>query len=286
VHRHGRVREHRLRTHRGNGQRTRLFEWVFDVVERVRDLAVLDLQIRDGRLGARVPVDHVVVAVDQPFLVEVDEDPLDRLHIALVQREALVLVVRRGAEALELLHDRAAVALAPFPHPALELLAAQLCAARALRGQLPLDLRLRRDAGVIGAEDPFRAAAVHAVVTDQHILHRGVQRVPHVQRAGDVRRRDRDRVVVGRGALRLGVEIAGLQPPREHARLDLLRVIAGALFDFVELPAGHAGNVIPASARSRRPAAARSLIDSGPYRHQIHQRRIDVRSLDARRAHW
>ena len=181
-----------------------------------------------------IPVDHVVVAVDQPLLVEVDEHLLDRLHVALVEREALVLVVARGAQALELLHDRAPVALAPLPHAALELLAAELRAARALRGQQLLDLCLGRDAGVVGAEDPFRAAAVHAVEADQHVLHRGVQRVAHVQRARDVRRRDRDRVVLGRRALRLRVEITRLEPPREHARLDLLRVVAGALLERLE----------------------------------------------------
>ena len=74
---------------------------------------------------ARIPVDHVVVAVDQALLVEVDEDLLDRLDVALVEREALVLVVARGAQALELLHDRAPVLLAPLPDAALELLAAR-----------------------------------------------------------------------------------------------------------------------------------------------------------------
>ena len=95
----------------------------------------------------------------------------------------------------------------------------------------PLDLRLRGDAGVVGAEDPLRPLAAHAGEADQRVLDRPVERVPHVQRAGDVRRRDRDRVVLGRGARGLRVEAAGLEPAREDARLALVRVVAGAVLE-------------------------------------------------------
>jgi hypothetical protein len=70
------------------------------VVERVGDLAVLDLEVGDRRARARVPVDEVVVAVDEALVVEVDEDLQHRRDVALVEREALVVVVaasRRGA---------------------------------------------------------------------------------------------------------------------------------------------------------------------------------------------
>src|SRR6185503_17962746 len=134
-------------------------------------------------------------------------------------REALVLVVQRRAEPLELLDDRAAVQARPLPGALDERLAADLLAARALGLERLLDLRLRRDAGVVGAEDPLGVAAAHAVEADQRVLHRVVERVAHVQGAGHVRRRDRDRVVLLRRALGLRVEQARVLPELRDARL-------------------------------------------------------------------
>ena len=226
------VAQHRLGAHGGDGDRAVAGrERVVDVVEGVGGLAVLDLEVGDGRPRARVPVDHVVVAVDQALLVQRDEDLQHRADVVLVQREALFLVVARGAEALVLLDDRAAVLLAPAPHALGERLAADLLARGALGLEQALDLRLRGDAGVVGAQDPLRPLAAHAVVADQRVLDRAVERVPHVQRAGDVRRRDRDRVVLGRRSLRFRVEPAGVQPAGEDAFFALTRVIARAILE-------------------------------------------------------
>src|SRR5207245_8901902 len=120
-----------------------------------------------------------------------------------------------------LLDGRGAVLLAPLPDALLEALAPQLLAARSLAQQLLLDLALGCDPGVIGAEDPLRAPAAHPVMTDEHVLDRAVERVTHVQRTGDVRRRDRDRVVLARVALGLGVEEPRSQPAPHDPRLDL-----------------------------------------------------------------
>ncbi len=165
VHRDGGVGEQRLRAHGrdddlalAGGQR------VGDRVHRVDDpLAILDLEVGDRRAQARVPVDEVVVAVDEPLLVELDEDLEHGLGVVLVHREALVGVVERRAEALELLDDLAAVLLAPLPDARDERVAAELLAGGPLLDQPLLDLALRGDPGVVGAEDPARVAAAHAV---------------------------------------------------------------------------------------------------------------------------
>ena len=116
------VGEHRLRPHRRDGDRPRSRrQRVVDHVERVLHLALLDLEVGDRGAGAGVPVDHVVVAVDQALLVELDEDLRDRLGVGGVHREALVAVVERRAEPLELLGDLRAVVLAPLPDPLDEL---------------------------------------------------------------------------------------------------------------------------------------------------------------------
>jgi hypothetical protein len=134
-------------------------ERVGDRVERVGLLALLDLEVGDRRAAAGVPVDEVVVAVDAAALEQRDEDAHDGVGVGAVEREALVLVVAGGAEPLVLLDDRRAVLLAPAPGRARRRPRGRAPRASCPRDQLALDLRLGRDAGVIGAEDPLRALA-------------------------------------------------------------------------------------------------------------------------------
>ena len=58
--------------------------------------------------------------------------------------------------------------------------------------ELPLDHHLGGDAGVIGARLPQHVAAVHAPVAAEDVLQRVVERMAHMQIAGDVRRRNDD----------------------------------------------------------------------------------------------
>ncbi len=58
---------------------------------------------------------------------------------------------------------------------------------------------------MVGAQDPLGQLPLLAGVTDQRVLNGIVQGVPHVQNTGDVRRRDRDRIVLLRGTARLRV---------------------------------------------------------------------------------
>ncbi len=55
--------------------------------------------------------------------------------------------------------------------------------------QLSLDDHLGGDAGVIGPRLPQHVLPAHALEADHDVLQRVVQRVPHVQGAGDVGRR-------------------------------------------------------------------------------------------------
>jgi hypothetical protein len=63
---------------------------------------------------------------------------------------------------------------------------------QALLLQLALDHDLGGDAGVVGAGHPQRVVAAHAVVARQRVHDGLVERVAHVQRAGDVGRRQLD----------------------------------------------------------------------------------------------
>ena len=192
-----------------------------------------------------IPVDHPVVAVDQALVVELDEHLHHRAHVAGVEREALLGVVERGPEALELLEDQAAVLLAPAPRALDERVAAERLARRALAAQQPLHLRLGGDPGVVGAHRPLDPLPAHPVVADQRVLDGAVEGVAHVQRPGHVRRRHGDREVLLRRPLRLGMEHPGGEPAREDLGLALGRLPALAV-----LQAGHTAR------ESRRAAAA------------------------------
>jgi hypothetical protein len=240
VHRDRRVGEHRLRPHRRHGEdAVGVLDGIVDRVERVLDLAVLDLEVRDRRVRAGIPVDHVVVAVDVALVVELFEDPVNGAHVALVEGEALTLVVAGGAEALVLLDDLRPVLLFPGPDALDELLPPELLARGALRPQGLLDHRLGGDAGVIGAQNPEGVSAAHAVHADEGVLHGAVERVPHVEDAGHVGRRDRHREVLVRGPLGGRMEIPALHPLREEPPLDLRRLVARLPLQLFQAVIGH-----------------------------------------------
>ena len=193
MHGDGDVGEDRRRPHgRDRDVAGAVGERVARVGERVVHVDVLDLEVGDRRLVERAPVDDPLGAVDPAPVPEVDEEAHHRLDVGVVHREALAAVVERGAEAAELAHDRAAGLLEVAPDALDERLAAELLARRPLLRELLLDDVLRRDARVVVARLPERVEAPHPVPADQDVLQRAVERVAHVQRAGDVRRRHAD----------------------------------------------------------------------------------------------
>ena len=64
----------------------------------------------------------------------------------------------------------------------------------AFGAELALDHHLRGDAGVVRARLPQRGVAAHAMPARERVHERVLERVAHVQRAGDVRRRQHDAV--------------------------------------------------------------------------------------------
>ncbi len=177
------------------------------------------LQVRDRGLELGVPVDEALVLVNKPLAIELNEHLGDCARKALVEREALAAPVARGAEALELGHDRAARFRLPRPDAFDERLASHRAAVRLLPlHELALDHHLRGDAGMIDAWLPQHVAAVHAPIAAQNILERVVERVAHMQIAGDVRRRNDNAKRLRRGPVgATGPEGAGFLPERGGA---------------------------------------------------------------------
>ncbi len=198
---------------------------VLDVDELGVLVLALHLEVRQHGLAARAPVDDVVALVDEPLFPEADEDLAHRRRQPRVHREALAGPVAGGAEPLELADDGAARLLLPLPDARDEGLAPQVFLGLALFFELPLHHVLGRDAGVIGARHPERVVAVHALVADQDVLERVVERVTQMERPGDVGRRDDDAVGL-LGRVGFGVEVAALFPDGVPVRLDTRRIVA------------------------------------------------------------
>src|SRR6266404_1960408 len=133
-----------------------------------------------------------------------------------------------------------------MPHPLVELLARHLAAREALLLELPLHHDLRGDAGVVGSRQPERVVALHPVMAGQRVHDGLVERVPHVQDAGHVRRRqlDAERRTAGREA---STEIAARLPHRIPGALDGRRLEAlGQHGDALGVPGRHLRNGCPA----------------------------------------
>ncbi len=209
MHRHGGIAQHGFGAGGSDGDETvrRALDRVGDVPEISGQFPAFDLEVGNGGLEFRVPVHQPPVAVDQPLAVQRDEHFAHRGRQALVHGEALARPVQRGAEAAQLAGDGAAQLGLPLPDAFQEPRAAECLAADPLLGQQALHHHLGGDAGMVGAGLPEHVAALHAAPADQRVLHRESQRMPHVQAAGDVRRRDHDgergriaRRVAGEGA--------------------------------------------------------------------------------------
>ena len=219
VHRHGAVAEQGLRAGGGDHHEAGAIGQGIAHVPHMAGLFLGEyLQVGDGGVQHRVPVDQALAAVDEALLEEAHEDLAHRRRQALVHGEALVFPVQGGAHAAQLAGDGAPGLLLPLPDALDEGRAAQIVAGLALLFQQPFHHHLGGDAGMVRARLPQGGRAAHAVVADQGI-HDGVLKgVPHVQAAGDVGRGDHDAVGgagrprrgcrVGRG----GGEIAALLP--------------------------------------------------------------------------
>ena len=149
------VAEHGLGPGGGDDDAARAIgERVANLVELAELVLVDHLEVGDGGLAARAPVDDVGATVDQALLMQADEGLLHRDREPVVHGEVLARPVDGRAEALHLVENGIAVLVLPLPDAGLEAFAAEGLAGRAFGSELALDHHLRGDAGVVGAGDP------------------------------------------------------------------------------------------------------------------------------------
>ena len=189
MHRHGFVAQHRFRAGGGDDDKAvRASQGIFEVPKMPLLLDHIDLLIGEGGLGGGVPIDHALAAIDQGFIVKLDEHFLNAERVLRVHGETLAGPIAGSAQHLELLDDDAAVLLLPLPHFLQELLAAEVVAGfhEAEFAQILLDNGLRGNAGVVRAGQPQHFAPLHAGQAGQDVLDGVVEDVPQGEHAGDV----------------------------------------------------------------------------------------------------
>ena len=225
----------------------RLGQRVAQVPQMALLVLVLGLVVRDGGGAVGAPVDDALAAVDQTVVVPVAEDLAHGLRVVLVHGKALVIEVNGAAHTLDLLDDDAAVLVGPIPASVDKLVATDLQAANALALEFLVDLGLRSDTGVIGAQHPARGLAAHAGHADDGVLDGVVGGVAHVELAGHVGRRNGDGAVAHALA---ALVVAAVEPLLQDRRLVGRRIVVlGHLFH-ISLPVPPGRNVGPIFARS------------------------------------
>ena len=225
----------------------RLGQRVAQVPQVTLLVLILGLIVRNGGGAVGAPVDDALAAVDQTVVVPVAKDLAHGLRVVLVHGKALVIKVDGAAHALDLLDDDAAVLVGPVPAGVDKLIATDLQAADALALELLVDLGLRGDTGVIGAQHPARGLAAHAGHTDDGVLDGVVSSVTHMELAGHVGRRNGDGAVAH--AL-TALVVAAVEPLLQDRRLVGRRIVVlGHLFH-ISLPCPSGRNVGPIFARS------------------------------------
>jgi hypothetical protein len=185
---------------------------------------VHELEVGERGLVEGAPVDDPVVAVDPALPVKVDEETHHRARVLVVHGEAFAPVVERGADAPELGHDRAPVEAQPLPDALFEGLAADFPAGCSLADEVLLDRVLRRDPCVVVPGLEERVVALHPPPADERVGQRELERVPHVQLAGDVRRGMGDHEGLA-PALGVGLVVALLLPRLLPALFDAFRTV-------------------------------------------------------------
>ena len=220
----------------------RLGQRVAQVPQVALLVLVLGLVVRDSGGAVGAPVDDALAAIDQAVVVPVAEDLAHGLGVVLVHGKALVIEVDGAAHALDLLDDDAAVLVGPIPASVDKLVATDLQAANALALELLVDLGLRSDTGVVGAQHPARGLTAHASHTDDGVLNGVVGGVTHVELAGHIGRRNGDGAVAH--AL-TALVVAAVEPLLQDRRLVGRRIVVLGHFFHISLPVPPGRNAGP-----------------------------------------
>ena len=185
-------------------------------------LLALHFEVGYGGEQHGIPVDETLAAVDQALFVQAHEDFADGARQRRVHREAIAEPVDGIAQAAHLGGDGVARLLLPLPDALDKGFAGEVGAFLALRVELALHHHLGCDSRVVGARLPQGVVAAHAVIAGECVHERVLERVPHVERPGHIRRGNHDAI---RPPPPAGREPAVRLPALVDAPLDVVRRI-------------------------------------------------------------
>ena len=132
---------------------------------------------------------------------------------AIVHGEAFGVPIDRVTQATHLLSNGAAGFFFPFPDFFEEVFTAHGVTIRlVLCSEFALNHHLRGDTGVVSTDLPQGFFALHALVAGEGVLNSVLERVTHVQRAGDIRWWNHDGVTFAGQPVLIRLEVAFLFP--------------------------------------------------------------------------
>jgi hypothetical protein len=155
VHRHGGVAQHGFGA--GSGDRDRAAaaaQRIANGGQGAPRLLAVHLLVGERGLAARTPMDDVIAAIDEPLLVQGDEDLAHRPGQPRVEGEAFARPIARATQGVELRPDAAVLFFLPAPDSGHEGLPAQVMAGLPFGEELALDSVLSGDARVVGPRQP------------------------------------------------------------------------------------------------------------------------------------
>ena len=178
-----------------------------------------------------VPVDHAYPAVNQPFIVEIDENFQYTFGTHLVHRESRALPVAGGTEFFQLFQDDSTMLVCPFPGVFQKFITAEICFTDTLRCQPVYNFCFCGNGSMIGTRHPAGIFAQHACAANEYVLYGIVQHVSHVQHTGYIGRWNYDGIrftFIG-----FGVEKIVVQPILIPFILHFRRIIFACKFHII-----------------------------------------------------
>ena len=170
----------------------RIVDLIINMIHRAGSIFVFDFVIGKGGRTRGTPVYQIIAAVNQAALVKAHEHVTHRFGKTFIHRKALAAPIDRSAEFFQLVRNNCMVFVFYLPRTFKEFFAPQFVAVGTFLFKPAFHHVLRRDSRMVGARNPQRRPAVHALIADNNILQNIVERMPHVQNAGYVRRRNND----------------------------------------------------------------------------------------------
>jgi hypothetical protein len=156
------------------------------MIELSKGFLMLHFEIGKGGLAAGAPIDDVVTAVNQAFLIEADEHFPNRFGKAFIHGKPLPAPVTGGAQFLKLTDDCSPGLGLPLPDPFNELLPPQGVAVEAFGRELFLDHILSGNSRMVCPRKPEGFITLHPFESNQTILQGIVEGMSDVKHTGHV----------------------------------------------------------------------------------------------------